>query len=336
MGVWGGALTLIIGVGVWLGVPTESGRTVEPAPPAVVASIAPVHSLVAAVMTGIGEPTLLVRGAGSPHTASLRPSEAAELQRADVVFWIGQDLETFLAKPLAALPIGAEVVALAAAPGMTLLPARAGGAWSEHHHGLAHDDEGHDRAHGDHADEDHGAASLGERKAADMHVWLDPENAKAMATAAATALARADPARAATYAANAEALRQRLDALDGELRDQLAPVLGKPYIVFHDAYQYFEARYGLSPGGAITFSPERAPGARTLSEIRERIKASGALCVFREPQFEPNLVTTVAAGTSVRVAVLDPIGADITPGPDAYPALLMRLAASLRDCLAGC
>lgn len=314
MSLIGRAIVLI--VGIWLVICPRSGRAASEAP-AVVASVAPVHSLVAAVMAGVGEPTLLVKGAASPHTATLRPSEAAALQRADVVFWIGQGLETFLEKPLAALPSRAKVVALAAAPGVTLLPAREGGAWDTH-------DRGHD--HGERIGEGH-------RQAIDMHVWLDPENGKAMAAAAAAALAEADPARAATYAANAQALLQRLDDLDRELRGKLAPVADTPYVVFHDAYQYFEARYRLSPTGAITFSPERVPGARTLSEIRDRIKSSGAVCVFREPQFEPGLVKTVVAGSAARVGVLDPIGADIPPGPDAYFTLLTRLASSLVDCL---
>jgi zinc transport system substrate-binding protein len=330
---------LVIGVGIACR-PPSSAAADAPAP-AVVSSIPPVHSLVAAVMAGVGEPKLLVKGGSSPHTASLRPSDAVALQKADLVFWIGDGLETFLAKPLAALPDRAEVVALAAAPGVTLLPVRQGGVWDAHPH--AHDQEEHgheEHAHGDEhgeaaAGEDadgHGAEGHGEN-AFDMHIWLDPENAKAMATAIAGALAKADPARADIYAGNARALHQRLATLDQELRMMLTPVTGKPYIVFHDAYQYFEARYGLSPAGAITVSPERAPGAKTLSEIRERIRTSGAVCVFREPQFEPGLVKTVIGGSPARIGVLDPVGADISAGAEAYPALLTQMATSLRDCL---
>lgn len=323
MSTIGRAMVLVIGIGLacW----PAGGRADDREAPEVVVSIAPVHSLVTAVMAGIGEPTLLVKGAAAPHTASLRPSEAAALQRADVVFWIGEGLETFLSKPIAALPKRARVVTLAAAPGMTLLPARKGGVWEDHIHGQ--DDE-HDHGHGD----DYRAGESN-REPVDMHVWLDPENAKTMAAAAVVALAEADPARAGTYAANARALSQRLDGLDRELRDKLAPVADKPYVVFHDAYQYFEARYGLRPAGAITLSPERTPGARTLSEIRERIRTLGAVCVFKEPQFEPDLVKTVVAGSFARVGVLDPIGAEIPPGADAYFALLTRLTSSLRDCL---
>lgn len=327
-------VALVIGIG--LACRVADGQAADAEPPAVVATIPPLHSLVSAVMAGVGEPRLLIKGAASPHTASLRPSDAAALQGADLVFWIGDGLEAFLVKPLAALPEKAEVVALAEAPGVRLLPAREGGPWGEHHHADAHDDHGHEEPEHGHQ---HGEAAAGGdgheghgEGAIDMHIWLDPENAKAMAAAIADALAKADPARADVYAGNLQALQQRLAALDEEIRAELAPVAGKPYIVFHDAYQYFEARYGLSPAGAITFSPERAPGAKTLSEIRERIKTSGAVCVFREPQFEPDLVKTVIGGTFARVGVLDPIGADIPPGANAYPILLDRLATSIRDC----
>lgn len=327
-------MALVIGIG--LACRVADGHAADAGPPAVVATIPPVHSLVAAVMAGVGEPRLLIKGAASPHTASLRPSDAAALQGADLVFWIGDGLEAFLVKPLTALPEKAEVVALAEAPGVRLLPAREGGPWGEHHHADEHDDHAHDdhqrgHEHGEAAAEEHGGEAHG-AGAIDMHIWLDPENAKAMAAAIADALAKADPARADVYAGNLRALQQRLAALDEEIRAELAPVAGKPYIVFHDAYQYFETRYGLSPAGAITFSPERAPGAKTLSEIRERIKTSGAVCVFREPQFEPDLVKTVVGGSFARVGVLDPIGADVPPGADAYPALLRRLATALRDC----
>jgi zinc transport system substrate-binding protein len=328
----------ILAIGVGLVCRPPSSAAAGTPPPAVVSSIPPVHSLVAAVMAGVGDPKLLVKGGSSPHTASLRPSDAAALQKADLVFWIGNGLETFLAKPLAALPDHAEVVSLAEAPGVRLLPVREGGVWDEHPH--AHDQEEHgheEHGHGEvhdqaSADDEHSADGHG-RNAHDMHIWLDPENAKAMATAIADALAKVDPARAETYAGNAKELHRRLQALDEEMRAKLAPVAGKPYIVFHDAYQYFEARYGLSPAGAITFSPERAPGAKTLSEIRERIRTSGAVCVFREPQFEPGLVKTVTAGSAARIGVLDPIGADIPAGAEAYPALLIQMASSLRGCL---
>ncbi|MCU0894267.1 MAG: zinc ABC transporter substrate-binding protein ZnuA [Rhodospirillales bacterium] len=332
MSTIGRALAILV-IGVGLACRPPSSVAADTPAPAVVSSIPPVHSLVAAVMAGVGGPKLLVKGGSSPHTASLRPSDAAALQKADLVFWIGDGLEAFLGKSLAALPDRARVVALAAAPGVKLLPVREGGVWDAHPH--AHDQEEHGHEEHGHGEEHDEAAADDEhgQNAHDMHIWLDPQNAKAMATAIADALAKFDPARADVYAGNAKALHQRLAALDEQLRTTLAPVIHKPYIVFHDAYQYFEARYGLSPAGAITFSPERAPGAKTLSEIRERIRTSGAVCVFREPQFEPGLVKTVTAGSAARIGVLDPVGADIPAGAEAYPALLTQMASAIRGCL---
>jgi zinc transport system substrate-binding protein len=286
----------------------------EAAQAQVVASIKPVHSLVAAVMAGVGAPELIVHGAASPHTYSLRPSDATRLAAARLVFWIGPAYEGFLVKPLATLAPSATVVTLAQAPGMTVLPARHGGIWGEHER--EHD--GHDDA----ADETR-----------DGHLWLDPRNAAAMTGAIAAALAAADPARAAAYTTNAAAVQRDLARLDEELASRLAPVRGVGFIVFHDAYQYLETRYGLAALGAVTVSPEAKPGARRVAELRARIRASGAKCVFAEPQFEPALVRTLVAETGARVGTLDPLGADMADGPALYPTMMRRLADSLVRCL---
>ncbi len=169
----------------------------------------------------------------------------------------------------------------------------------------------------------------------DAHVWLDPINAIAMVGAIEHGLSEAAPEHAATFAANADALRERLDALHHELEETLAPVSSAPFIVFHDAYQYFEARYGMAGVGSITLGPEIQPGARRLVEIRDRMAADDVACVFQEPQFEPRLVTVIVEGTDVRVGTLDPLGADIEPGPDAYFELMRALANSLSECLSG-
>jgi zinc transport system substrate-binding protein len=286
------------------------------AQPQIVASIKPVHSLVAAVMAGVGAPELIVHGAASPHTYALRPSDATRLGRARLVFWIGPAYEAFLAKPLATLADGARIVTLADAPGVIVLPARKGGAWEEDEH-----DHGHE--HG------HGAGETGR----DGHLWLDPRNADAMVAAIAEALAAADPPHAAAYAANAAAARQRLAALDGELAATLGPVRGVAFVVFHDAYQYLERRYGLAAAGAVAVSPEQRPGARRVSELRTRIRQLGARCVFAEPQFEPALVKTLVAETGARTGTLDPLGADLPDGPSLYEAMMRRLAESLVRCL---
>jgi zinc transport system substrate-binding protein len=206
------------------------------AAPDVVASIKPVHSLVAAVMAGVGEPVLIVRGAASPHTYALRPSDAGALETADIVFWTGHGLELFLGDALETLATEAKVVELARSPGIELLPLREGGAFEVH----AHESDDHD-----HADHDHDHDHEHEHDAGDMHFWLDPHNAALMVSQIATTLSEADPDNAATYAANAEIEIAALAALAGELAERLAPVRNKPFIVFHDAYQYFEARFGL-------------------------------------------------------------------------------------------
>ncbi|HYG89008.1 MAG TPA: zinc ABC transporter substrate-binding protein [Azospirillum sp.] len=285
--------------------------------PKVVVSIKPLHSLVASVMQGVGEPTLLVRGGASAHDYALKPSDAKALRDADVVFWIGEALESFLVKPLGTLSKKTQTVELMNAAGLTLLEVRKGGAWEAHEHGRKHSHE--------HAGAEHGDINA--------HIWLDPANAKEMAETAAVALAARDQANAATYKANAEALGKRLDALDVELKADLAPVAERRFVVFHDAYQYFEQRYGLNAAGSIIVSPDRPPSAKRLALIRDRIKDLGAACVFAEPEFEPKLVDTVVEGTKARKGVLDPEGAAIPEGPELYFTLLRNLAKGLTECL---
>jgi len=290
---WTTVVTLWLGLGV---------GAMAREPLRVVASIEPVAALVAGVMAGAGEPMLLVKGGGSPHTYALRPSEARALERADVVFWIGEALETFLQKPLHALSGKARIVALHQGEGVVLIAG-----------------DGHGDAH---------------RPIWDMHIWLDPVNAKAMVSAIAVALGDADPDRASVYAANAERLRARLDRLDATLKRDLAPVAGRGFVVFHDAYRYFLRRYRLGPVAAIAVNPARQPGAGTIRAVRERIVALGPTCVFIEPQFEPALIDAIVAGTPARTAVLDPLGSDLGPGADAYFTLMRTMAKSLVDCLA--
>lgn len=274
------------------------------AAPKVLVTLKPIHSLVAAVMTGAGAPDLLIGGALSEHAYALKPSDVRKLQEAGLIFEIGPDMESYLAAPLATR--GKAVVVLERAPGVRLLPARHGGLW---------DKTGHD----------HGPA--------DPHIWLDPQNAIAMTKAIAEALIKADPAHAALYRANAQKQTAALAALDEEIAATLAPVKARSYLVFHDAYQYFEARFGLKPLGAVTASPDRPAGARRLSTLREAVAAGRAACVFREPQFSPKLIDMLDAEAPARIGVLDPLGADLVPGPGLYPQLMRNLANSLRACL---
>ncbi|MBX5184772.1 MULTISPECIES: zinc ABC transporter substrate-binding protein [unclassified Rhizobium] len=293
--------------------------------PVVVTSIKPIHSLVSAIMQGVGEPELIVDGAASPHTYNLKPSNARALQEAKVIFWVGPGLEAFLEKPLQALGSDASIAALDDAPGLVKLPFREGGAFEPHDDGDEHSEA--EAAHGAEADHDH------DHGAFDTHLWLDPMNAKAMATMITTTLVAADPANALTYQANAKALDDRLTALDKEIAAAVAPVKDKPFIVFHDAYQYFEHRYGIRVAGSITVSPETIPGAERVSEIHSKVGELGATCVFAEPQFEPRLVDVVIEGTRAKSAVLDPEAATLKAGPDLYFTLMRGIANSMKDCL---
>ena len=297
--------------------------------PKVVVSIKPIHSLVAAIMKGVGEPGLIVEGANSPHTYNMKPSSAKKLQDADVVFWVGHGLEAFLEKPLEALGNKATIVELDDAPGLTKLKFREGGAFEPHDHG----DHDHDAdGDGDEAAEgqEHHHHDEGEF---DMHLWLDPANAKAMAAQIETVLMKADPHNAQAYAANAKQLNEKLDALDKELAASVEPIKDKPFIVFHDAYQYFENRYHVRVAGSITVSPETLPGADRISQIHKKVTELGATCVFAEPQFEPKLVKVVIEGTPARSGTLDPEAATLTEGPDLYFELMRNISTSLTTCL---
>ncbi len=282
----------------------------------VVVSILPLHALVAAVMAGVGTPHLLVRGGASPHDASLRPSDARALSAAGLVVWAGPGLETFLVKPLGALAGAARVLTLTEAPGMVRLQQRAGGIFEAEAGGAAGAEAGHD-----------------EQGAVNPHLWLDPRNAMEIARQAAAALAELDPGNAPRYAANLERLLARLGALDRELAARLGPVAEVPFAVFHDAYPYFEARYSLRALGALTVNPAVPPGAKRLAALRRSLRDERAACVFAEPQFRPAIVAALVEGTGARAATLDPLGAGLAPGPEAYFVLMRELADALADCL---
>ncbi len=303
--------------------------------PRVVADIAPVHSLAARIMQGAGEPTLLIPPGESPHAHSLRPSGAAALQGADLVLRVGDALTPGLGERIATLST-ADVMVLADAPGITVLPIRMDARFPPHDHGAeeaGHADHDHEHEHdhgaeaGAHDDHDHAH----EAGALDPHLWLDPANAAAWSDAIAADLAARDPANADLYAANAAAARDELAALSEEVAATLGRARG-PVIVFHDAYQYFESAFDLEVAGAIAVSDAAPPGPARLAEIRAIAAETGAACLFAEPQFDPDLAAVVAEGTGIPVAVLDPLGAALTPGADLYPALLRGLAAAVAGC----
>jgi zinc transport system substrate-binding protein len=300
----------------------------------VVVTSKPIHSLTAAVMAGAGEPKLLVEGSASPHTFSLKPSGAAAINAADVFIRVSGSIEPFSEKISAALPASVKLVTLAETPGLKLLDQRAGATFEAHSHDEhGHDEHGHDEhghddhdAHADHDDDD-------EHGGKDGHVWLDPNNARLMAGQIATVLSDKDPAHAELYKANAAKLGAEIDTLSAEIETQTKPLAGRPFIVFHDAYQYFETRFGLTAVGSVTVSPDVQPSAKRLAALRQKISKLDAACVFAEPLFQPKLVAAVTEGTKARAGTLDPEGISLEPGPQLYFTLMRTLAGNLTSCL---
>ena len=290
--------------------------TVAAQPPKVVATINPLHSLVAGVMQDIGTPELLISGGQSPHSFSLKPSSVRLLSNAGAIFWVGENIETFLVKSFDNLDGNARIVEWMELDGLTLLEPREGGIWGEDHH-----DHGHGHGHG--------------HSEADNHIWLDPKNAKIIVSEAAAVLSDLDPQNGPRYRKNADNLHQKLDSLMQEIDRDLGSLREVPYIVFHDAYQYFENRFKTNAMGSITVKPERPPGAKRLYEIRKRIVASKIRCVFREPQFEPKLARTIIEGTPAKIETLDPLGAALPSGPDAYFQLIREIVSSISRCASG-
>ena len=280
--------------------------------PAVSVSILPIHSLVAGIMAGVSAPTLLVDAGTSPHGFALRPSQMAAIGDATLIVRIGGSLDGFLDRAVAAQADEARVLALMTLSGMALRRLAAAG--SDDH---GQDEDGHDDG------------------AFDPHIWLDPGNARVIVAALAGELARLDPARDALYIANATALDAQLAALDDALRALLEPLGDRPFVVFHDAYGYLQDAYGLEGALAVTLDPERKPGARRISELRETIETNGIGCVFSEPQYPDALVETLVESTGARAVRLDPLGAGVAPGPEAYFTVMQTMAGSLASCVAG-
>ena len=290
------------------------------ATPKVIASVMPVHSIVASVMGDVGTPDLLLSGKNSEHTASLSPEQISNLGKADVVFMIGGGLEHKLGQISGTEAVnGKKFVALVDAPGMKVLKIRNGGSFEE-------DD---DEELPDATDDQYGFALK-----YNPHVWLDPENAKAMTKAVATKLSALDPEHAKTYESNAESYLTSLDKLEADISTETKSIQNKPFIVFHDAYPYFETRFGLDALGSISDANGASPSAKRLKEIRDKIETAKAVCVFREPQFDAKFVRVVMEGTKAKPGILDVMGFDITPGPKAYGQMMRALSKGLTDCLA--
>lgn len=313
----------------------------------VVATIKPIHSIVSSVMNGVATPHLIMKGSSSPHTFHMRPSDARALDNAQVVFKVGDSMEESLVWPLRTLAHKAKIVSLAHAKELIRRPWRKGGVFEGHDHSDEdHDSLGHSGQHGEngfahHAIDPHAAPFddvdgvfvdvLSEPM--DMHIWLDPRNAQTIAKAIAYVLSQVDPDNADQYRANSNKFSAEVEVLDRELADRLSGVTEKPFLVFHDAYRYFEDRFGLTAVGAAVVTLDRSPGARRIQQLRQRIVEAGVVCVFSEPQFNPKIVETITEGTEVGIGVLDPLGAALEDGATLYPQLMRDLGTSFASCL---
>ncbi len=272
------------------------------AAPKVIASIVPVHSIVASVMGDVGTPELLLSGKNSEHTATLSPQQLSDLGKADVVFMIGTGLEHKLVQISGSEAVGGKTfISLSEVAGIKTLPVRQGGTFEDHEEHEGEEHEGEEEGE-EHDDDDEAILKF------DPHVWLDPENAKAMTNAVAADLSKVDPDNAKTYEANAAAYVASLDQTHVEISAETKPLQDKPFVVFHDAYQYFEKRFGLAAVGSISDVSASAPSAKRLNEIRSKLEETKAICVFREPQFDAKYVTVVLEGSKAKQGVLDPMG----------------------------
>ncbi len=292
----------------------------------VVTSIKPLHSLTSYIMEGVGEPELIIDGVASPHNFQIKPSHAKMLQNADLVIWIGEDLESFLPTALKSIPKDAVVFELLDQSGLKKLKFREKNIFE------GHDDHGHDEHakkeddHDDHGHDDHGHG----HGSFDPHIWLDPANAKVIVKKITNQLSKIDKDNASTYKANSKKVIKDLDGLIKEVKNEINK--DASFVVFHDAYQYFEKRFGLSVIGALTVNPDVMPGAEQLSEIREVIEHEKAKCIFSEPQFNPNIINSIASDTGVKTGLLDPLGANIDKGKNMYFDLIKDMSNSLKDC----
>jgi len=280
------------------------------AAPRVVVSVKPLALLVASLTQGEIQPQLLLPPGSSPHDYAFRPSDIHKLKQAELIIWIGEPLERFLAKPLTQLAPSAHIVELIALPGMSL-----------HYHG----NDGHEQNNP--AGETHHHHDI------DPHLWLGPAQMALAATHISAQLSSLQPQRAEYYQQQLQQFLQRLEQTRSDLAARLQPLAGRGYFVFHDAYGYFEEAVGLKARGSFTINPQRRPGARTLSEIRHQLQAHQVRCVFAEPQFRPEVIRSVIEGTDVRISVLDPLGSDIPVDTDGYFHFLQTLGVQMLDCL---
>ena len=314
----------------------------------VVTTIKPLHSLISSVMEGVGKPSLIIEGTNNPHTFVFKPSHAEMIENADIVFWIGEDLEAFMEKPLESLAKNAKTISFMDLASIEKLKFREQNIFDDHddhghddhddhgHKDDDHDDhddhDGHDDEHDGHDDDDdhaghHDGHNHGEF---DAHIWLDPANAKEMVLEISHELSELDPSNKSKYEDNASKTIVALDKLIEEVDKSLSKDIS--YIVFHDAYQYFEKRFGVIPAGALTLNPDVLPGAKQIADIQDVINDKDIKCIFSEPQYNPKIIETLGNDMNISTGVMDPLGAYIDAGPSMYSDLINQIANSIKDC----
>ncbi|PKQ82667.1 zinc ABC transporter substrate-binding protein [Aeromonas sobria] len=292
----------------------------------VLTTIKPLGFIAAAITDGVSEPKVLLPTGASPHDFSLRPSDIRSINSADLVVWVGPELEGFMAKPLANHP---HTLTLTQVEGMALFNY----ATQDSHDSHDHDAHDHDHAAHEHGDHDHDEGHEGHHhQGVDPHIWLGPTQAKVIAKAIASELGKLDPANQARYDANLAAFDAKVDAKDKVIAGQMKAVNQKGYFVFHEAYGYWERHYGMSSKGHFTVSPERRPGAKTLVDIRKALEEKQASCIYAEPQFSPAVIESVARNTGAKVLLLDEVGEQVPLGPDGYPQFMQQLADAFAQC----
>lgn len=290
----------------------------------VVTSIKPIHSLASLVLDGVAKPQLIVDGNNSPHNFSLKPSHAKMLQKADVIFWVNKDLESFLVKPLKNISKNAKKIELINSNGIKKLKFREKNIFENHHdHGKKkHDHHDHGKKKDNHHDHAHGEF--------DPHIWLDPVNAKVIVKEMVKQLILLDKENEKRYRKNLDKAFNRLDELEADVKGNINKEAR--YVVFHDAYQYFENRFNIKTLGALTVNTEVLPGAEQLKKIRKVIKHQKARCIFSEPQFNPKIINAIAIDTNIKTGILDPLGANLQDNKDLYFKLMKNLSSSIKGC----
>ena len=290
----------------------------------VVTTIQPLHSLVANVMDGTGDLGLILEGSASPHNFSLKPSHAKMLEKADVVFWFGEDLEIFLEKALKTIPTKAKIISFMKLKEIPKLKFREKNIFEHDDHKDEHKDE-HKDGHDEHKDEhDHAHGEF------DVHLWLDPINAKIMVKEIAHVLSDVDPSNAKKYNNNANKTLLKLDRMVLDIKKSINK--RARFITFHDAYQYFEKRFEVASMGALTVNTDVQPGAKQISEIRKHVKEENIKCIFSEPQFNPKIIKVIAESTNIKTGVFDPLGSSFKPGKSLYFSLINDLSKNLSGC----